>query len=61
MSQVGRMWEVFFGLFFAAVIASIVFVSAGRRGGRSGGQQTADIINASGTSLSGVANSLEQA
>lgn len=59
MAQIGKMWEVFFGLFFLAVIFSIVFISAGRFGGANGGQQSSAIISASGGALSGVANSLE--
>lgn len=60
MDNLTKIAEVFFSLFFLAVIASIIFVSAGRRGGRSGGQQSADIINATGSSLSNVANAVEQ-
>ena len=45
--------------FFAAIIAVIVFVRAGAQGGRSGGQQSADILNAGGDSLAKIASGLE--
>jgi hypothetical protein len=46
--------------FFAAVIASIVYVSAGAKGKMSGGQQTAAIVNAGGSATSNVAKALVQ-
>jgi len=45
--------------FFGAVIAGIVFVKAGAKGGMSGGQQSAMIIDAAGTAVSATASSLE--
>jgi hypothetical protein len=45
--------------FFGAIIAAIIFVKAGKGTGQSGGQQSAAIINATGSSLGQVASSLE--
>lgn len=48
--------------FFAAVIAGIVFVQAGSKGGSSaanGGEQAASIIYAAGSSVSQMVQSLE--
>lgn len=45
--------------FIAAVIAVIVFVKAGPNGGQSGGEQTAQVITASGGALASLATSLE--
>lgn len=45
--------------FFVAVVAGIVFVQAGRQSGVSGGQQSAQIINAGGSAVSNVAAGLE--
>jgi|GEM_PF-5477918 hypothetical protein len=45
--------------FFGAVIAGIVFVKAGAKGGMSGGQQSAMIIESAGTAVSATASSLE--
>lgn len=44
---------------FAAIIAVIVFVKAGKGGGQSGGDQAATIIKASAGGLGNVASSLE--
>lgn len=59
MQNFARIIEVFVIGFFLAVALSIIFVSAGRFGGRSGGQQSADILNAASGGLSSIANSLE--
>jgi len=59
MQNFARIIEVFVIGFFIAVALSIIYVSAGRFGGRSGGQQSADILNAASGGLSGIANSLE--
>lgn len=59
MGNVTRVIEVFVIGFFIAVALSIIYVSAGRFGGRSGGQQTADILSAASGGLSSLANSLE--
>jgi hypothetical protein len=45
--------------FFGAVCLGIVFIKAGQKGGRSGGQQTADVITAGGGALAAVATGLE--
>ena len=45
--------------FFGAIITAIVFVQAGRKGGQSGGEQTATIIKASGKGLGDLASGLE--
>lgn len=60
MSQLGKMWEVFFLGFFGVAALSIIYVSAGRRGGQNGGQQTGTIIQSTGQALSSTANALEQ-
>lgn len=54
--------DLVFGFFFA-VVASIIFVSAGSRGknGQSGGAQSAEIIGAGSSGISGIAKALEQA
>lgn len=52
-------WTAAVTLFFTAMIATIIFVKAGRGGGQSGGQQSAAIINATGGALSNVANGIE--
>ena len=52
-------WAVFG--FFAAIIAAIVFVKAGSKGGQSGGQQTATVLQAGGGALAQVASGLEGA
>jgi hypothetical protein len=44
---------------FAAIIAVIVFVKAGRGGGQSGGEQSAAIIKAGTGGLANLATSLE--
>ena len=59
MQNLSRVIEVFVIGFFIAVALSIIYVSAGRFGGRSGGQQSADIINAASGGLSSMAASLE--
>lgn len=46
--------------FFVAVVFAIVFVQAGRSG-QSGGQQSATILDASGSAISNVAKGLEGA
>lgn len=51
--------ELFFVGFFAAVIAGIVFVQAGKSGGQNGGAQTANIIGALGGALTNVGAGLE--
>lgn len=45
--------------FFGVIALGIVFVRAGQSGGRSGGQQTADIITASSSGLANIGSSLE--
>ncbi len=45
--------------FFAAVMVGIVYVQAGKGGGVSGGKQTANVVYAGGSAVSGVAKSLE--
>jgi hypothetical protein len=55
----GKYLELAIGGFFTAVVAVIIFVRAGQKGGRSGGQQTADIITASGQAINNVATGLE--
>ncbi|HZV49922.1 MAG TPA: hypothetical protein VFD49_09175 [Candidatus Dormibacteraeota bacterium] len=45
--------------FFSAVVVAIVFVKAGQRTGVSGGQQTAQILNAGGSALANAARGLE--
>jgi hypothetical protein len=50
-------WAIFG--FFGAIIAVIVFVKAGAKGGQSGGQQTATVMNAGGDALAKVAGGLE--
>ncbi len=45
--------------FFGAICLSIVFVQAGKGGGKSGGDQAATIIKSGGGALSDVAGSLE--
>lgn len=45
--------------FFGAVGLFIVFVQAGKYGGRSGGQQTSDILNGFGSAGSNLATALE--
>lgn len=54
------MWEVFFYGFFAVAALSVIFVSAGRYGGASGGEQTKAILGGAGNALASVAGSLEQ-
>lgn len=44
---------------FGGILAAIVFVQAGRLGGANGGEQSASIINASGSSLSNVIKAVE--
>jgi hypothetical protein len=44
---------------FVAIVAVIIFVRAGQRSGVSGGQQSSQIINASGDSFAKVVSSLE--
>lgn len=44
---------------FGGILAAIVFVQAGRLGGANGGEQTATIINAGGSSLSNVIKAVE--
>jgi hypothetical protein len=44
---------------FAAIIAVIVFVKAGKGGGQSGGDQTATIIKSSSGGLASIATALE--
>ncbi len=44
---------------FAAIIAVIVFVRAGKGGGESGGEQTSKIIKSFGSAGSDLASSLE--
>jgi len=44
---------------FVAIVAVIIFVRAGQRSGSSGGQQSSQIINASGDSFAKVVSSLE--
>lgn len=58
MKDIAR-WFVFG--FFGAIIAVIVFVKAGNKGGQSGGQQTATIINAGGDAAAKLASGLEGA
>lgn len=55
----GNVADKLIGFFFAAVIVSIVFVSAGKTG-ESGGKQTADVIYAGGSTLANTAKGLEQ-
>jgi hypothetical protein len=45
--------------FFGAIGLAIVFVRAGQKSGRSGGQQAADIISAGGSATSQVATALQ--
>ena len=45
--------------FFAAIALFIIYVQAGAYGGRSGGQQTADILNGFGSAGANLAASLE--
>jgi hypothetical protein len=45
--------------FFGAIALGIVFVKAGQKGGRSGGQQSADIITAGASGLASTASALE--
>lgn len=45
--------------FFIAIALSIVFVKAGQKGGVSGGQQSAMVIQAAGSGVSDVAAALE--
>lgn len=45
--------------FFGAIIAAIVFVKAGRGGGKSGGEQAASIVKASADGIANVGSSLE--
>jgi hypothetical protein len=47
--------------FFIAIIAAIVFVKAGRGGGKSGGDQTAAIVKSFGDAGANIASSLEGA
>ncbi|MHB1701127.1 MAG: hypothetical protein ACYCSN_13535 [Acidobacteriaceae bacterium] len=47
------------GLILMAIIAGIVFVQAGKNGGVNGGQQSATIIKAAGSSGSSLVSSLE--
>lgn len=47
--------------FFVAIVAAIIFVQAGKAGGKSGGEQSADIINATGSALSNTAKGLQGA
>ena len=47
------------GLIIMAVIAGIVFVQAGKSGGTNGGQQTATMFKAAGSSGSSLISSLE--
>ena len=44
---------------FGGILAAIVFVQAGRLGGANGGEQSATIINAAGSSLSNVVKAVE--
>jgi len=46
---------------FAAVALSIVFISAGAKGGASGGKQVSQILSAGADGISNVAKGLEQA
>lgn len=46
---------------FAAVALSIVFVSAGSKGGASGGTQVSQILTAGANGISNMAKGLEQA
>ncbi len=50
-------WAVFG--FFGAIIAAIVFVKAGAKGGQSGGRQSAAVINAGGDAAAKLASGLE--
>lgn len=45
--------------FFGTICVAIVFVKAGQKGGRSGGQQTADVITAGASGLTSLASGLE--
>jgi hypothetical protein len=45
--------------FFLAVVAGIIFVQAGRQSGVSGGEQSAQVINAGANGISNVAKGLE--
>lgn len=47
--------------FFGVIALAIVFVKAGKGGGKSGGEQSAMIIKAGGGAISDVASSLEGA
>ncbi len=44
---------------FAAIIATIIFVKAGKGGGQSGGQQATSIIKASTGGIGTIATALE--
>lgn len=45
--------------FFLAIVAGIIFVQAGKQTGVSGGQQSAQVINAGASGISNVAKGLE--
>jgi hypothetical protein len=53
----GVMEKFVFG-FFAVIALMIIFVRAGQYGGRSGGQQSADILYAGGSTLGNLGKSL---
>lgn len=54
----GVLQHVVFGVFLA-ILAVIVFVKAGQRGGSTGGQQSSQIIQASGQAFSSGVTALE--
>lgn len=45
--------------FFLAIVAGIIFVQAGKQTGVSGGQQSAQVINAGASGVANVAKGLE--
>lgn len=51
--------ETFFILFFVAIVGFIVFVSAGAKGGQSGGDQTSTILTGLGSGLTNLGVGLE--
>lgn len=54
----GLLQHIVFGIFLS-ILAVIVFVRAGQKSGVSGGQQSSQIINASGQAFSSGVSALE--